>query len=469
MSNSSPNVLYITIDSIRADRVGFIGEHRDTTPFMDELADEGTHFEHAIASGIPTYYSFKSLLGGINPLSHGKGIGLPNTATSLAETFRQEGYSTAGFNAKNPWLTESYQYDRGFDKFQDFTSTDDSQMNTSQITQNLKRLAKRSISFSDFLTDRLGQLGRMTNALLDSQPLTPAEPLTEAATRWLETKSGDNPFFLWIHYMDPHYPWIPPAEFLPDDTEFSRLEIGQIWHKVAHEYKKENASIDDKTVARINQLYDAEIRRTDAAIRRLVSTLKEQDTFENTLIVIAGDHGTELYDHGGFSHGPTTLYQEIVHVPLLFHGPRIEQATRNVAALVDVPPTIINSVDEIQASPESFEGINLFDTKRQDVSTEVVYDYDPVLDKNIDNDVLQARTEPPWKLIRNQHTGSIELYNLEDDPEEQEPIQGEHEKCFALQAELNSHREFILEQNRTIAEKKRIRSRIAELKQEGKI
>ncbi|MFC5279719.1 sulfatase [Halorubrum rubrum] len=469
MNNDQQSVLYITIDSIRADRVGFVGDHRDTTPFMNELADNGTTFEHAIANGIPTYYSFKSLLGGIHSLSHEEGIGLPDSAVSIAEVFRQQGYSTAGFNAKNPWLTEAYQYDRGFDVFRDFTSTDDARLNPGRLTQKLKRFAKRSVSFSDVLTDRLGQLGRMTNALLDSQPLTPAEPLTEAASQWLETRSSNDPFFLWVHYMDPHYPWIPPAEFLPADAEFTRLEIGRLWHTVAHEYKKENASIDDETVAQISQLYDAEIRRTDAAIRRLVSTLKEQDAFENTLIAIAGDHGTELHDHGGFSHGPDTLYQEVIHVPLLFHGPDVGQATRGVAALVDVPQTIVNSVSEIQASPDSFEGMDLFETKRQGVSTEVVYDYDPALGENTDNDVLQARTEPPWKLVRNQHTGSIELYDIEADPEEQQLIQGEDEKRSMLQSELDSHREFILRRNRTIAEKRRIRERIAELRQEGKI
>jgi len=465
------NVVYITIDSIRADRVGFVGEPRDTTPFIDELADRGTTFEYAIANGIPTYYSFKSLLGGINSLSHDEGIGLPDTATSLAEVFRQEGYSTAGFNAKNPWLTEAYGYDRGFDVYRDFMSGDNSRISTDHITRKLKRLAKQTVSFSDTLTDRLGRLGRMTNAFFDSQPLAPAEPLTAAANEWLETRSGDNPFFLWIHYMDPHYPWLPPTEFLPEDSDinFSRLEIGRIWHTVAHEYKKENASVDEKTLTKINQLYDAEIRRTDAAISQLVSTLKEQNEFEDTVLAIAGDHGTELHDHGGFSHGPDSLYQEVIRVPLLFHGPKIKCATREVAALVDVPQTIVGTVDKIRQSPNSFEGLNLFETKRQGVSTEVVYNYDPALEKNIDNDVLQARTRPPWKLIYNRHTGSIELYNLDDDPKEQEPIRGKHEQRTALESELDCHREFMQRRNRTVAEKKRIRKRLAELKEEGRI
>ncbi|QLG61093.1 sulfatase [Halorarum salinum] len=471
MSNSTPNVLYITIDSIRADRVGFVGEQCDTTPVMDGLAGEGTTFEYAIATGIPTYYSFKSLLGGINSLSHEEGIGLPDTVTSIPEVFRGEGYSTAGFNAKNPWLTKAYGYDRGFDMYRDFLSEDDSRINTGQITRELKRFAKRAVSFSDTLTDRLGRLGRITNAVLGSQPLMPAEPLTDAASDWLETRSGDGPFFLWVHYMDPHYPWIPPAEFLPDDSDekLSRLEIGQIWHTVAHEYKKENASVDSETIAQIEQLYDAEIRRTDAAIGRLVSALREQNEFEDTLIAIVGDHGTELYDHGGFSHGPDTLYQEIIRVPLLFHGPGVDHETRNVAALVDVPQTIIDTVTGIKGSPESFEGIDLLEEQRLGVSTEVVYDYDPALGENVDNDVFQARTEPPWKLIRNQHTGSLELYHLEDDPGEHEPVHGEYERQSTLESELDSHREFIQRRNRTVAEKQRVRRRIAELREAGKI
>jgi arylsulfatase A-like enzyme len=156
--------------------------------------------------------------------------------------------------------------------------------------------------------------------------------------------------------MDPHYPWIPPAKFLADGSagNLSRLDIGRIWHTVAHEYKKENASIDSETIGQIKQLYDAEIRRTDAAISRLVSTLKEQNEFDDTLISVVGDHGTELHDHGGFSHGPDALYQETIRVPLLFHGSNIDHKDRDLAALVDVPQTIVGAVDAIQRFPETF-------------------------------------------------------------------------------------------------------------------
>ncbi|WP_227134353.1 sulfatase [Halorubellus salinus] len=471
MVDSSSNVLYITIDSLRADRVGFVGEESDTTPVLDGVANDGMSFEYAIANGIPTYYSFKSLLGGIQSLSHDRDIGLPDTATSIAEVFREQGYTTAGFNAKNPWLTENYGYDRGFDEYRDFMSDDKTRFNTGGISRRLKRLAKRSVAFSDTLTDTLGRFGRMANAAVGSQPLTPAEPLTEAAIDWLEERDDERPFFLWIHYMDPHYPWIPPEDYLPEDSDvkLSRLEIGRIWHTVAHEYKKEHADIDSDIVAQIQQLYEAEIRRTDAAIGKLLSALKQQHEFEETTVAVAGDHGTELHDHGGFSHGPDTLYQEIIHVPLLFRGPGIPSSNRDVAALVDIPRTIVEATVGDEALPETFEGINLLSEERVGVSTEVVYKFDPARGENSENGVLQARTEPPWKLIRNQHTESLEFYNIEDDSDECALIQNEQERRKTLESKLNDFREFIEQRNRTVAEKQRVRERIAELREEGEI
>lgn len=470
MTSDSPNVLYVTIDSLRADSVGFVDESRNTTPTLDGLASDGVSFQHAIANGIPTYYSFKSLLGGIHSLSHGQSIGLPDTATALAEAFSEAGYLTAGFNAKNPWLTRTYGYDRGFDVYQDFLS-DGGGASLGHLSRRFKRFAKRSVAFSDSLTNTLGRFGRMTNALMGSQPLLPAEPLTESVLEWLHSSTDEQPFFLWVHYMDPHYPWIPPAEYLTDgpDGTPSKFDIGRIWHTVAHEYKKESATIDQSTLARIKQLYDAEIRRTDAAIGRLLLTLKQHDQFEDTVIAVAGDHGTELYDHGGFSHGPDSLYQEIIHVPLLFHGPGIESDSRNVGALVDVPRTLIGATDGAVTSPDTFEGIDLLAETRTGVSTEVVYDFDPAKGQNSDNGLLQARTEPPWKLIRNQHTGAIELYDISTDSGEETPVSTASEQRASLEADLDTHRESVDRRNRTITEKERVRREILRLKQSGEL
>lgn len=464
------NVVYITIDSIRADRVGFLTDDRDTTPVLDDLACEGTVFERAVANGIPTYYSFKSLLGGIHSLSHGQNIGLPSTAPSVVEAFEQSGYVTAGFNAKNPWLTASYGYDSGFHTFRDFMGGGNSGIGLGQVTRQAKRLAKRGVAFSEYLTDRLGRCGRIANAMIGSQPLKAAEPVTEAAIKWLNSLDGDRPFFLWIHYMDPHYPWIPPNQHLDDAVrgELSRFDIGSIWHTVAHEYQKETTTIDEETISKINYLYEAEIRRTDTAIGRLLDTIRANDAFDNTVVAVAGDHGTELADHGGFSHGPQTLYDEILRVPLVFHGPSVPSDDRDLAALVDVPQTLAGLVDGV-TPPDTFEGIDLFQEDRTAVTSEVVYDFDPARGRNGENGLLQARTDPPWKLIRNGHTDKTELYHLGDDPAERNPVTDADEVRTDLESALDTHRTTIERRNRTIEEKRRIRRRVAALDATGEI
>jgi arylsulfatase A-like enzyme len=468
----SQDVLYITIDSIRADRVGYLGYDGETTPTIDRLATEGTSFTQGIANGIPTYYSFKSLLGGIHSLSHSQSIGLPETATSIAEVFREAGYATAGFNAQNPWLTPGYGYDRGFETFEDFMSGTESGAETGQLIRRTKRLAKRAVAFSDTLTDALGQLGRIASVLADSQPLVQAEVVTDAATEWLSSRDRDQPFFLWIHYMDPHYPWTPPKEFLrtQDGADLSQIDIGRLWHTVAYQYQRENASIDEQTLRQINQLYDAELRRMDATIDRLVDTAVSNSEGGEPLIAVAGDHGTELNDHGGFSHGPRKLYQEVTHVPFLFYGPNISSAKRDLGALVDIPQTLAQHSGAVESPVEAFAGKNILEKDRNRVITEIVYDIDPVRQENTTNDLLQSHMDPPFKLIRNKESGRVELYDLESDPDEGLNLASEHPTLASeLTEELDAHQAKIKRQNRTIAEKQRIRRVVANLRDEGAI
>lgn len=270
--------------------------------------------------------------------------------------------------------------------------------------------------------------------------------------------------------MDPHYPWVPPKEYLRGEGQaLSRIDIGRIWHTVAYQYQRENATIDDRTLRQIDQLYDAELRRMDASIERLLETAEA--TADNELLVaLAGDHGTELNDHGGFSHGPRKLYQEVTQVPLLFSGPGVPSATREIGALVDVPQTLTQHGGAVDAPVEPYEGINLFEEARGSVPTEVVYDIDHVLRKNTDNGLLRAYTSPPWKLIRNEETGSVELYDLDADLDETTNCASDRPKLVAMMTEaLDAHRDAIERRNRTLAEKRRIRRSVAELKAAGAI
>jgi arylsulfatase A-like enzyme len=465
------NVVYVTIDSIRADHVGYLGYDEPTTPNIDELAAEGTTYDRAIANGIPTYYSFKSLLGGVRSLSHGRDIGLPEDAMSVAEAFDQAGYATAGFNAGNPWLTRNYGYQRGFDTFRDFmTDESDERVVSGDTFEQLKQYCKKAVDGSDWLTDKLGFAGRLFCAANGRIPLATAETVTESATDWLSRVCTDRPFFLWIHYMDPHYPWVPPSEYLAPfgEDDLSTYDVGRLWHLVAHLHDEDTTEVSDRDIEKIRTLYDAEIRRTDAAVRRVVDELKRQGVYDETVVTVVGDHGTELYDHGGFSHGPRTLFDEVVDVPLVFSGPGIPATRHETAQLVDVPSTLVSTAGLSQESVAGFEGNDLFERRPDGVTTEVVYDYDPALGKNRDNDLLQARTRWPWKLVRNQETDEVRLYQLESDPGEHDDVsEANPETVRELCDELDESRREVARRNETLAEKRWVRERLATLRDEG--
>jgi arylsulfatase A-like enzyme len=472
------NVLYITVDSIRADHVGHLGYDEPTTPRIDDLADRGLACTRAIASGIPTFYSFKSLLGGTASLGHSKDIGMPPETTTLAEAFRDRGYRTAGFNAGNAWLTRGYEYDRGFETFRDFI-TDETSSDEDSLFSGVMPVLQRAQSLVDgidFIEDKAGFAARTAFSLVGKQPLEDAETITDAALDWLDAHATDDrPFFLWIHYMDPHYPWIPRTEDLEPfcNERVSAFEKGRLWHKVAYLNNATDGAdpVTPEELSRIGNLYDAEIYRTDTAIGRLLDALDGHGIRDETVVSIVGDHGTELQDHGGFSHGPRKLYNELIHVPLLFEGPGVpSQTVSELTSLVDVAPTLVDVATDSQVP--SFVGQSVLDDTRRHVVTEVVYDYQPVSGKNADNDLLTSCVEWPWKLIVNLGTGERELYDLSDDPHEQSNLMGQtaHRPVVErLTDALEAHRTSVERRNNTRAEKSHVRSTVDTLREDQRI
>jgi arylsulfatase A-like enzyme len=467
------HVLYITVDSVRADRMGYLGYNRPTTPTLDGLADDGTVWTRAMASGIPTYFSFKSLLGGVYPLSHTPELGLPREVPALAETFRQLGYQTAGFNAGNPWLTHAEGYDRGFETFRDFLTEGQDGYG---IAERLREL-QRFVPEHDLVRDWAGRVARTGCALTGQVPLEPAERMTADATEWLTDEAdADRPTFLWIHYMDPHYPWVPPAALLERfrDEPLSRLDIGRLWHTVAGQHEgTDGQSISDRDLDAIDALYDAEIRRTDDAIDDLLTVVDDTLGLSETVVAVAGDHGTELADHGGFSHAPRSLYDEVVRVPLLLRGPGVPSTTiTEPVSLVDVPPTLLDyAVPEREdAIPDAFEGTSLFVLEDDPTFTNVTYGFSPATRDVGTDEMLTACLDWPWKLVDREGADERELYHLERDPEEQRNLATRRSTITdELRSRIENHRAETRRCQRTVAEKYRIRDRVAMLRREGAI
>ncbi len=269
---TGPNVLLITIDTLRADHVGAYGASGVETPSLDGLADEGVLFENSIAATPLTLPSHCSIMTGMNPPRHAvrnNGIFLlDDSHETLAERFREAGYDT-GAVVGAVVLDAGFGLDQGFD-FYDWSES----------------------------SQRASETG---------YPDRPAEEVTDVALRWLAAR--ERPFFLWIHYYDPHAAYLPPAPF-------GRRFAGR--------------------------LYDGEIAYVDTQIERIFQGLRTSGEWDRTLVVATSDHGESLGEHGEQTHS-YTLYDAVLKVPLLVRGPGVPTARRvpEVVSAIDVAPTIL--------------------------------------------------------------------------------------------------------------------------------
>ena len=270
-----PSVLLVTIDTLRADHVGCYGHPGLTTPVLDGLASRGVRFGTAVAHVPLTAPSHASILTGRSPLGHGLrdngGFALPDGAKSLAEDFRGSGYRTAAFVSGFP-LDRRFGFDRGFETYDDHLPRG----NDPRRTPYVERTADRT---------------------------------TEAVLKWLDaTLAGAAPFFLWVHYYDPHAPYEPPAELL------ARFPSSP---------------------------YDGEIAFVDAQLGRLLRRLDELS--RPPLVLVTADHGEGLGEHGEETHG-LFVYDATLRVPWIMAGPGLPsgRVASVVARGIDVAPTLLD-------------------------------------------------------------------------------------------------------------------------------
>ncbi len=292
------NLLLVTIDTLRADHCSAYGYHRETTPFLDQLAAKGAHFQAAYAPMPVTGPTHATLFTSYSPAALGmlrNGITLGDEQPRLATILQQQGYQTAAFVGSYV-LSRRFGFAKGFDHFDDnFSAT--------AGTFDPKRWEGKDVD---------GSFDRR------------ASETTERALAWLEGQNFERPVFLWVHYFDPHRPYLPPP---PYDRSFapapgaSPLELA-------------------------NAAYDGEIRYTDDQLRRLVTAADGALGARRTLLVVTADHGEGLMDHGWPTHGPQ-LYEEAMRVPLLIRWPgRITAGPiAQLMSLGDILPTVLDLLD----------------------------------------------------------------------------------------------------------------------------
>lgn len=440
------SVVLVTVDCLRADHVGFGGYGRPTTPFLDSLAKESFVFPAAIVAGAPTYYSFPAILASRPPLALGRDIiGLAPGETTLASSLKLAGYTTAAFSAANPYIASRFGYNQGFDVFRDLlaygsldsgvaangNSGTSGQTRWNGLLYNASRRLKPATWLYDELYFQYCQRWALPTAQsLDSLRRFPAaDVIVDQARSWLASV-GQQPFFLWLHFMDPHAPYYPTQKALQmmgDGTlsPHRARYLNAFWLRHDLEPRRLRRHRDE-----VIALYDAGICWVDTQMACLSDALRRFGVWENCILAFTADHGEEFLDHGGRFHPPSGLMEEIIRVPLLLHVPQVakKELPASAFSLMDLAPTLIAAAD-VQSAARC-QGRSRWEQIQQGAGWD-----EPAIVECIagctnpfhpGQDRLGARVlavrDARYKLVLEFDGGRERLYDLATDPREQNPL-----------------------------------------------
>jgi arylsulfatase len=391
-----PNIVLITLDTTRADHLGAYGYFRDTSPRIDAFAEESIVFENAIAPMATTLPTHVSILTATYPSEHGVLANVMHggrrfvpaaSLRSFATVCREQGYRTAAFVSAAPLKRDS-GIQVGFEVFEE---PDES-------------AAERS--------------GGQT---------------TDAALRWLAGLEA-GPFLLWVHYYDAHWPFAAPAPFAGRYRTDPTLERYIAERRIAAASSREGVGREEARPT-LNA-YDAEIRYQDFQVGRLLGALRTRRDWDRTAVVLVGDHGEGLSQHGHAAHGGT--WNEQLHSPLLIRAPgHRPRRLAEAISLVDTLPTLLGLLDA-----PALEGFLEQATGRDVLAGGV--ELDAVLSQDTGRPgkagaYRLALTSTRWKYfqIYDGEKTSEELYDLEADPFELTDVSRRHpETTRRLRAQL---------------------------------
>jgi arylsulfatase len=400
---SGANVVLISIDTLRAEHLEYLGYSRQTAPFTAELAARSVFFKEAVCQFPLTSPAQASILTSRYARSHGStdnAVPIHESAVLLSEVLQARGYDTAAF-VTNRICGIDYGFARGFDYYVE-------------------------AGHGDLTRSRLSDWAAQLRLVRIWWRWTERERLTVAAGRWLDDRA-DGPFFLWYHQLAPHSPYAPPLSYEREwDTHRSRVIPTT---KMLGKINRREVEISNTDLAHIVDLYDAEIRFTDDLLRELFDALRRNGLLENTLVVFTADHGESLFDREGYIGHGDYLYDEEVLVPLFFYSPGFIRDPRVVEEPVEtmhIAPTVLEFLD---LPPEpSFHGMSLWrmiagDPAERPAGTVAadrtgLYTAHPRSEKPafaINKDAKMVRFKG-WKYILGAE--HAELYDLTSDPGE---------------------------------------------------
>lgn len=408
-----PDIVLITIDTLRADHLGAYGYDRPTSPALDRLAREGVLFENAHSPSSWTRPAVASLFTSLWPSEHGATAferPLRAGVATLAELLRNAGYRTVGVSGNFVHVSEPAGLARGFDDW----------FALSKATRG-----EGNAIFTDAdpagtpVYRRAPDASELNAAVLERVP-----------------PAGDAPLFLYVHYMDPHSAYSPPSEhrarfardpgYRADDFASSSL---------LKSLARGEVELSDRDRRWLIDLYDAEIASVDAAIEELLEALAARGYGSDSVICVVSDHGEEFGEHGGWFHG-ISLHAESLRVPLILRDPRSGrrgERREEPVDLIDVATTLLRRAGVEPTAGMRGRDLLSANLAPRDLVAEL--HHDPPFEENVaPREQRLAVLRWPWKTIRSR-TSAAANYRVDHDPHETRPLDA------ALPADLVAHTE----------------------------
>ncbi len=377
------NVILLTIDTLRKDVLGCYGGG-NLTPFLDSLQERSIRFTNAYSGGPYTQAGFPGILTSSYYLDFGRQRGkCPPQRVLVSEVLKKAGITTAAFHS-NAYLCAFFGWNRGWDTFYD----------------------------------------SMEANVDEKVPYIRAREINRKAAGWLEfhkERGGEKPFFLWVHYMDVHEPYVPERKYVDEVDPSIKLSEDEMFALFKNVVLKRDVSNKD-TVELLRKLYLAHVREVDEAAAEFFEILQRLGYHDNSVVIITSDHGEEFGEHGGLSHDGK-MYQELVNVPLIIYDPSLKKGvvSETVVSTLDVPPTITHLFGV--APSGAWQGQSLLPLEAyqpRGVYGESI-DKQGSHEKGDEKEVHFYR-EGELKIIYRETDDSWELYDLGDDPEERNNI-----------------------------------------------
>jgi arylsulfatase A-like enzyme len=398
-----PNVLLVVLDTVRSDHVSSNGYYRQTTPHLDQIANQGVSFENAYSTSSYSLPSHASLMTGKNVFEHGiewetsKALAKKPYPT-IAESMRNLGYRTGGFSANIFWVSREQGFNRGFLHYEDFYQTLEDMLSGPFFSRVYKKL---------FYSKLMG---------VDVPGRRYSPDINKSVLNWVK-KDSKKPFFVFVNYMDAHDPYLPPE---PYRSMFSNQENpGGILNT---EFGRIDPKLSPDQAQAEMDAYDGAIAYVDQHLGELVTGL-EQQSGGNLLVVITSDHGEAFGEHGTYLHS-LSLYREEIGVPLVFYAPgkvpagvRIDQPV----SIISVPATILDIVGDSKSASkygrslvELLKNPGTAATWPEPLAELAQQDWKP--DRSpVHKGWIKSLISPIWQYIEYENL-EPELFGLKDDP-----------------------------------------------------